>query len=132
VSIESTVRTYVLTGNAALTNLIGQRLYYMLAPQEVIKPYVVYSVLDDPNTKMLVGSDGANPVLTFRIVVARDRAVDMITISDAIRAKINDFTGMMAAADVYIIECVNIRDFPPEADNDLLERFCDYQVNYQR
>ena len=46
-SIETTLRTYLLT-DATLTSLISTRLYYALAPQEVIKPYVVYYTLDDP------------------------------------------------------------------------------------
>lgn len=130
-SIESTLRTHLLT-STTLTGYIAQRLYYMRAPQEVVKPYVVYSVLDDTNTKTLVGSDGANPVITYRIVTASDKALDMIAISEAIRTKINDYTGPMGGVEIYIITCINIRDFPPEADTDNLERYCDYQVQYER
>ncbi len=130
-SIETTLRTFLLQ-STALTAAIAQRLYYQLAPQEVIMPYVVYWILDDPNDKTEVGADGANPVFTFRIVAARDKAVDITTISDAIRAKICDYTGLISTTNIYRIECVNLRDFPPEEDTDFLERFCDYQVSYER
>ena len=102
----------------------------MEAPQEVVKPYVVYHTLDDPNTKTIVGEDGANPVLTFRIVA--ETAAVLIGISDAIRAKIIDYTGTMGTYDVYRVWCVNIRDFPPQEDTDFYERYCDYMVEYAR
>jgi hypothetical protein len=128
-SIESTLRTFLLT-SGTLTALIASRLYYLKAPQEVTIPYVVYMTLDDPNTKTLVGSDGANPSISFRIVAAN--ATSMMAVSEALRAKIIDFTGIMGATDVYRIECQNIRDFPPETDTDYFERYCDYQIAYER
>ena len=135
-SIETTLRTYLLT-DATLTSLISTRLYYALAPQEVVKPYVVYYTLDDPNLKTLIGNDGANPVITFRIVVAQGTgtgvgSAGLVAISEAIRAKIIDFTGTMGTMDIYRITAVNFQDFPPESDSDNLERYCDYQIEYER
>lgn len=135
-SIETTLRAYLLT-STTLTTLISTRLYYAKAPQEVVKPYVVYYTLDDPNMKTLIGNDGANPVVTFRIVVAQGSgagvgAATLVAISEAIREKIIDFTGTMGTIDVYRITAVNFQDFPPESDSDNLERYCDYQIEYER
>jgi hypothetical protein len=132
-SILTVMRAYLLT-SATLTGYIASRLYYMNAPQETVKPYVVYYILDDPNMKTMVGKDGADPILTFRIVVATGAtgAATLEGISEAIRAKINDYTGLITGTNIYRIECVNIRDLPPDADNDYLERYCDYRIIYER
>jgi len=128
-SIETTLRAYLLT-DTTLTGYISTRLYYAKAPQEVVKPYVVYWTLGDPNEKTLVGHDGANPIITFRMVA--ETAAVLVAISEAIRAKIIDFTGTMGTMDVYRINAVNFTDFPPQKDQDFLERFCDYEVMYER
>ena len=128
-SIITTIRAFLLT-DTTLTGIISTRLYYQNAPQEVIKPYVVYIVPSDPNRKTNIGKDGGNPSFSFQIVATTMTQLEAI--SEAIRAKIIDYTGLISGTKIYWIEAQNIRDIPKESDVDYYERYCDYEVNYER
>jgi len=133
-SIETVIRAYLLT-DATLTGYIATRLYWQYSPQENVRPYVVYYTVSDTDTKTMVGKDGSNPVLTFRIVATLGEdgaAAQIVGIAEAIRSKIMDFTGLITGTNVYIIEPVNKIDFPPDKENNCLERYCDYRIIYER
>jgi hypothetical protein len=55
--IEQALLTELLN-QAALTNIIADRLYYVKAPQDVEEPYIVFFKVSSPREHSLTGASG--------------------------------------------------------------------------
>ena len=66
-NIESSIRAKLLV-DGTITGLIGTRLYYQRAVQTTIYPYVVYTLPSNEDARVEIGTDGSNPVFSFKII----------------------------------------------------------------
>lgn len=89
--MESSFRA-LLTGDAALTALVGARIYWNAIPQNAADPCVVmYRVAGGPGIHMQ-GSDGLTNA-TVQIDVRATKVTDMWAVRDAIVVNLHGFKG---------------------------------------
>lgn len=129
--IESSIRTYLLS-KSSITDLVGQRIYYMRAPEIVTYPYIAFYVLSNPEERVEIGQDGSRPIFTFK-AVAKD-SLEVVQISNAIRSELRDLRSTTLSGDyIYHINKVGARDFTEDDDMGNIEYYVrtdDYEVIY--
>jgi len=125
--IRKAIRDYLIA-DTSITALVATRIYWNKAPQNVIRPYVVYFITGDPDDRLEVGKDASEPIIEFDII--SDVAATAITIDEAIRARIKEFTGTMGGLNIYRIKPLALRDFTNLEDDHEIQR--EFEVQYER
>lgn len=101
-----------LLADSGVTGLIGQRLYYVKAPQDVAKPYVVFFKASAPREYSHDGASGlARPRFQFSCFAMTYKKAKQI--AEAIRGVIEAFSGTMGGAggvEVGSCFCINESD----------------------
>jgi len=83
-----------LIGTSGLTSLVGQRIYYIKAPQDISNPYIVFSKMSAPREHDHDGSSGlASSRFQFSIFAQTYREVKLITVQ--IQSALQAFKGTM-------------------------------------
>jgi hypothetical protein len=129
--IEQALMTYLLA-QSGITALVGQRIYFVIAPQETAKPYIVVTKIDAPE----VGShDGpaelASPRFQLSVFAVTYSAAK--NISAAIKTALDGYSGTMGGAGglhVDIPRREDENDFYEESTG-LFQVASDYIVWYQ-
>ena len=112
-----------------VTDLIAQRLYYVKAPQNVTKPYVVFFKASGPRE---YSHDGASNLARPRFQFSCFATIYYVAkqIAEAIRAVIEAFSGTMGGAggvEVGSCFCINESDMY-EDDTRLYHVAIDYLI----
>jgi hypothetical protein len=99
--IETALMTYLLAQTFVATYLTGadgtKRIYFVVAPQEVAKPYIVITKIDSPRDHSHDGGTGlANP--RFQLSVFSTTYGEAKSIAAAIQAVLQGYVGMMGGA----------------------------------
>ena len=121
-----------LLADSGVTNLIGERLYYVKAPQDVTKPYVVFFKASGPREYSHNGASAlARPRFQFSCFATTYYQAKQI--AEAIRAAIEAFSGTMGGAggvEVGSCFCINESDMYEE-DTRLFHVAVDYLIYHK-
>jgi len=124
-----------LDGTSAITALVGHRIEYIRARQDVKSPYIVFQKISDiPKAKTL---DGASPLqeARFQISVFASSYKTCKDIADAIQTAIDGFKGTMGGTGgVSVGDCAhdNDNDLPYDEPTQLFGIEADYLIIYTR
>lgn len=80
-----------LVGASSVTDLIGQRAYFMTAPQGATLPYVVIQLISNPRRPMISAADTI-PSARIQVDVIAADVGDMGDVRDAIRDRMDVFS----------------------------------------
>jgi hypothetical protein len=127
--IENAIRVRFLA-NTAITTLVSTRIYYLEAPQNATKPYIVFYEISDPDQNWKVGVDGSNPRFQVECIDDNTSLANVKALDKAIRASLKEFNGSMDGINVNYIERGNSQIFrDPE---NVIRLIRDFVVNYDR
>ena len=101
-----------LLADSGVTDLISERLYYVKAPQDVVKPYVIFFKASGPRE---YSHDGVSALARprFQFSCFATTYYEAKQIAEAIRAAIEAFNGIMGGAggaEVGSCFCINESD----------------------
>ena len=126
--IEDSLYSY-LTGQAAVTALVSNRIYQSRAPQNATAPYIVYHLVDDVGAGVMEGPAGLTTKrFQFVCLAATQRAA--VIVADALRGVLNGFRGTMdttAVGSVLLVTQLYVYDPTTELDG----VSADYRIMYQ-
>jgi len=118
-----------LLADSGTTSLIGERLYYVKAPQDVAKPYVVFFKASGPREYSHDGaSELARPRFQFSCFATTYYQAKQI--AEAIRVAIEAFSGTMGGVggvEIGSCFCINESDIYEE-DTKLFHVAVDYLI----
>lgn len=105
-----------LLADSGITGLIGERLYYVKAPQDVTSPYVVFFKASAPRE---YSHDGASELARprFQFSCFAETYYQAKQIAEAIRSVIEAFSGVMGGAggvEIGHCFCINESDIYEE------------------
>lgn len=87
-----------LVGTAGLTAIVGQRIYYVRAPQDVTLPYVVFFKVSGVREHSHEGASGlANP--RFQISCFAETYYEAKQIAQQVQSALQGFSGTMGGDD---------------------------------
>jgi len=126
--IEQAVLTELLA-DSGVTDLVGERIYYVKAPQDVGKPYVVFFKASAPRE---YSHDGASRLARprFQFSCFATTYYEAKQIAEAIRAAIEAFSGTMGGdggVEVGSCVCLNESDIYEE-NTQLFHLAIDYLI----
>lgn len=118
-----------LMADSGVTDLIGERLYYVRAPQDVVKPYVVFFKVSGLRE---YSHDGASELAQPRFQFSCFATIyyEAKQIAEAIRAAIEAFSGTMggeSGVEIGSCFCMNESDMY-EDDTKLFHVAIDYLI----
>ena len=94
--IEQALLTQLKT-DSAIAALVGTRIYYVISPQDVQKPYIVISKISAVRVSSHDGSSGlANPRFQISCFALTYKEVKDIAV--AVQAELEGYTGTMGGA----------------------------------
>jgi len=93
-TIKEALGTY-LQGYAALTALVGTRVYPGAFPQGTAMPAVTFSQISNPTIPHTGGSDGALQRPRFQITCWGDNYDDPDIVAQVVRTALTDYSGTM-------------------------------------
>lgn len=102
--IETAFFSYV-TSKAALTALVGTRVYASVAPSSVIYPYVTFRIISDVPEHDMSGAVGLTEVILQVDAWAREVA-ERQSISETLRLILDGFVGLMGTENLDIRYCM--------------------------
>jgi len=129
--IEQAIKKELLT-DSGITSLIGERLYYVKAPQDVTKPYIVFLKASGPREYSHDGvSKLAHPRFQFSCFATTYYEAKQI--AEAIRAAIEAFSGTMGGdGGVEVGSCFYINESDIyEEDTRLFHVAVDYLIYHK-
>jgi len=104
VDIENALQ-YTLANTAGVSNLVGSRIYYVKAPQDVVKPYVVIQKISAIRFYAYSGESGLDDT-RVQISIFATTYASCKAIAAAIQTAISAFVGTMGGAGgVYVGAC---------------------------
>jgi len=119
-----------LLADSGITDLIGERLYYVKAPQDVAKPYIVFFKVSAPRE---YSHDGASKLARprFQFSCFAMTYYEAKQIAEAIRVAIEAFSGTMGTGvEVGSCFCLNESDMYEE-DTKLFHVAVDYLIYHK-
>lgn len=122
--IEDALRTKLLA-NTAITNIIGQRIYVLQAPQSIDLPYVVYLIVS--NTPEYTANCITDNVVIQYSVFAKSY-VQARTIANLIRSELEPFFGEIDGISVVVIRFDGIGASEREKDSQLAHISYDFKI----
>ncbi len=129
--IEQAIKKELMAASG-VTGLISTRLYYVRAPQNVTKPYVVFFKVSSPREYSHDGaSELARPRFQFSCFATTYYEAKQIT--EAIRVTIEAFSGIMGGdggVEVGSCFCINESDIYEE-DTQLFHVAVDYLIYHK-
>lgn len=97
--IESDLVTH-LKADTALTALVSTRIYPMVAPQNVVKPYIAYQVISD-NSNQCVGGTVYQSDVRFQLDCWSTKYSEVKAIKTAV---INAITGFKSSSNISVMD----------------------------
>jgi hypothetical protein len=125
--IEQALQVY-LRSKSGVTYYLGQRIYWIQAPQDTVKPYCVFFVISDTGAAMYFDHiQAGQPRVQFSVFdadkyTARDAA-------DALRDELQFYSGTMDGMAVERITCTRPAN-GPRSDQELYHIMFDAHVEY--
>lgn len=115
-NIEQAIYTD-LVASTAVHDVIGNRVFFLTADQNVTLPYCTYSVVSDPHTPMAFdASDTGQARIQLNIV--DDDKYTALTAAEAVRDRLDKYSTSMDGVTIYTLNCSGIIMFPlPEQEN---------------
>jgi len=127
-TIEQALHTK-LAGTAALTALVGERIYFRKAPQDVLKPYLVFFKVSAPREHSHDGASGL-AVTRWQFSTFAETYKGAKDVTQQIQAALQGFSGVMGGdggvfigASLYVDE----NDYY-ESDSRLFHIAADYRI----
>jgi len=117
-----------LIGTAGITDLVGQRIYYVKAPQDVTTPYIVFTKVSAPREHDHDGSSGLVGA-RFQFSVFATTYYEAKQIVVQVQAVLQAYSGTMGEVVVNGSFYQNEVDFWEE-DTKLYHVACDYLIWY--
>jgi len=94
--IEQALMTYLLA-QTGITDLVGDRIHFVIAPQDVAKPYLVVTKVDSPEVSSHDGPSGlSHPRFQFSSFATTYSSAK--TISAALKTALDGYSGTMGGA----------------------------------
>lgn len=125
--IEQAIHDELLA--SAVTDLVGQNIYYVKAPQDVTAPYVVLTKITSDRKHTYEGAVNLCES-TFQISIFSDRYYETKQIAAQVQAVLDSYSGIMGGDSGVIVNACFY-----EAENDLYEDgvdlhhlACDYRL----
>jgi hypothetical protein len=122
--IEDALRTRLLTVSA-ISNLIGQRMYVLQAPQAIEKPYVVYLVISTQPTyaQGCISDETVIQYSVFATTYAQAR-----TIANLIRTNLENVGGDIGGVSVGCIKFDGLGASEREKESQLAHISYDFRI----
>ena len=123
--IEQAILTKLLT-TPGLIPLVGQKIYYVHAPQNVIQPYIVFSKISAPREHSHNGSSHL-AITRFQFSIFASTYLKVKQIAGQIQDSLQAFSGIVDEVNINAIFYQNEIDF---WDNDvkLYHTDCEYLI----
>lgn len=83
----------LLAGEATISGIVGARIYVARAPQHAVLPYLIVTQMGSDEHKSLDGTGELRSV-EFDIDCKADRSIESQALGDAVRAFIQDYSGV--------------------------------------
>lgn len=132
-NITGPLRTLILD-NPAAAALLGEKVYPVLAPQEVSPPFALISVIANEGSP-IKGAVSPVDFVTFGVATYA-KTYNIAQQSDAaVRAGLDGYRGAVTVgSDTFAFDCVQYLDTTDrfEADGDLYNRVSQYRVRWLR
>lgn len=118
-----------LVGTAAIAALVGARVHFVRAPQDVKAPYIVVEKVDQPVVIALSGKRYVEA--RFQVNAYAPKYGDAKAILEAVRVAMDEFSGLMAST-LTVVECRydDETDLPFDEDLKLHGVAADYILMY--
>lgn len=86
---------------AAIITVVGTRVYFLEVPNDTLRPYCAFQVMEGRRTRITYGKTEDDT--SFRFYVDSADMASGITAADVIRGYLNEFRGKMeSSSDMYI------------------------------
>jgi hypothetical protein len=86
---------------------VGERIHFNLAPQDVVKPYIVVIKISGPRYTLSNATAGSIAYPRFQFSIFSTTYKEAKEIADAIRAVLLTFSGLMGGAGgVTVLSCL--------------------------
>lgn len=102
-SIETAFYSY-LSNRAAITALVGTRIYPLLAPDTPTYPHITYTVFGEGHDHDMDGATGLTD-LTMQVDVWAKTITSRRNVAEALRNALDGFTGNMGTENLNIRNC---------------------------
>lgn len=109
-----------LKADAAVSALIGDRVYHQLLPQNAIMPALIYSRISDQRSMLCESPDGFVGARYSIDCYARDSSTAK-GLSDAVRLSLNGLRGSLAGESIDFIQLESQQDLS-DVDGDTATR----------
>lgn len=126
--IEQALMTYLLA-QTGITDLVGERIDFIMASQEVAKPYIVITKIDSPRLHSHDGGDHlAHP--RFQLSVFSTSYKESKEIAAALQTVLQGYKGTMGGAGGVAVGAVIYEDETDlyEESTQLFHIACDYII----
>jgi len=115
-SIESDLYTH-LKNDSGVSDLVGTRIYPLMAPQNVINPYITYQVISD-NSKQCIGGSVYQNDTRFQLDCWSTKYTEVKAIKEAVLSALIGFKSSYAIS--------NMDDY--ESDTLLYRQLIDFKL----
>ena len=119
---------YQLSNTSAVTDLVGYRIYPLMAPKSRQRPWITYHQI----SVMPVRAMGADPSLQgvrMQISIYDDDYDVAENISAAVKAALRDFSGDIGSGDTLSVERIFFENETMFAEVDDETKLVSYQIN---
>ena len=126
-TIQASLNAYV-KASTAVVDQIGSRFYYLQAPDGSTTPYAVFVDVDDPHAPHSFDKTDAGQIREQINVYSTSRYA-VLDAADAIRDRLDQYTGTMSSMDVEMVMCSGII-LIPQPDEERFQASFDAMVTY--
>lgn len=121
---------WLLSNDAGVRALVGNRIYPLVAPQDREKPLLVYQTV---STARGYEQDGADGLVRQRvqITVVAESVETARTTAQALRNCLSGYQGTINGIKIYLIALENEYDIAPNAESNLRVARMDYQIYWK-
>lgn len=130
--IEQALMTY-LRAQSGVTDLVGDRIHFVQAPQGVTTPYIIVSKIDAPRGHTHDGADGlARP--RFQLSIFDEHYGDCKAVAAAVQAALQGYSGTMGGVGGVVVRGVfydDETDLDPGDNNELFGVAADYIIQHE-
>ncbi len=121
---------YDLKSSTAVHDVVGDRVFFIQAEQDVTKPFCVYSVVSDPHTPMFFNSSDTGQA-RVQINIIDDNRFDALKAATAVRNRLDKYATTMDSMTIYTLNCTGIITFPVEEEEGIFQATFDALVQYK-
>ena len=106
----------LLAGESTISAIVGSRVYVSRAPQTAALPYIIITQISTDEFNTIDGTSGLRSV-DFDIDCKSQRSVEAMTLGDAVRDFVKDYTGTAGSQTIKAVELNSeTTDYEPPTD----------------